>query len=68
MDELQQMMELHLEAFNGAKLVSLLVEERDTYMGCVCVCVCDGGTQWVGAGETFSVTSFLLLSLGKTRE
>ena len=40
MDELQQMMELHLEAFNGAKLVSLLVEERDTYMGCVCVCVC----------------------------
>lgn len=39
MDELQQMMELHLEAFNGVKLVSLLVEERDTYMVCVCVCV-----------------------------
>lgn len=66
MDELQQMMELRLEAFNGVKLVSLLVEERDTYM--VCVCVCDGGTQWVGAGETFSVAPFLLLSLGKTRE
>lgn len=59
MDELQQMMELHLEAFNGVKLVYLLVEERDTYM--VCVCVCDGGTQWVGDGETFSVTSFLLV-------
>ena len=68
MDELQQMMELRLEAFNGVKLVSLLVEERDTYMVCVCVCVCDGSTQWVGAGETFSVAPFLLLSLGKTRE
>ena len=39
MDELQQMMELHLEAFNGVTLVYLLVEERDTYMVCVCVCV-----------------------------
>lgn len=30
--------------------------------------VFDGGTRQVGAGETFEVSSFPLLSLGKTRE
>ena len=45
MDELQQMMELHLEAFNGVKLVSLLVEERDTYMVCVCVMAVHSGLE-----------------------
>lgn len=42
---LQQMMVLHLEALNGVKLVSLPVEERDTYVVCVCVMVVHSGLE-----------------------
>lgn len=38
------MMELHLEAFNGVKLVSLLVEERGAYV-VVCVVVVHSGLE-----------------------